>query len=238
MNTNEENKTNMNIYEKLQIVRVGLQNSDLKKSGYNEYSNFHYFELGDFLPKANELFLNNRMIGIVSYLDDHAELKIINIDNLEDFLVFTCPNAEISLRAAHSIQNIGAVQTYQRRYLYMTALEITESDLLDATHGKNIQNNKVTSQNKTAPRNISNKTGQVINDTIRAYSQLTNKNNKEIIQEVERIIHKNLKAINEKEAESVLGYLYQRIDDLSNKQEEETELNIIEEAGEEEQSEV
>ena len=36
----------------------------------------------------------------------------------------------------HEVQNIGAVQTYQRRYLYTTALAIVESDALDATTAK------------------------------------------------------------------------------------------------------
>jgi hypothetical protein len=34
------------------------------------------------------------------------------------------------------VQNIGAVETYQRRYLWVAALEIVEHDALDATTGK------------------------------------------------------------------------------------------------------
>lgn len=132
----------------------------------------------------------------------------------------------------------GAEITYSRRYSMASFFGIASDEDTDATTPQQQPPKKEVPTQQPPKKNISNKTGQVINDTIRAYSQLSNKNNKEIIQEVERIIHKNLKAINEKEAESVLGYLYQRIDDLSNKQEEETELNIIEEAGEEEQSEV
>jgi hypothetical protein len=33
------------------------------------------------------------------------------------------------------VQNIGAVETYQRRYLYVTALAIVEHDALDAVTG-------------------------------------------------------------------------------------------------------
>jgi hypothetical protein len=33
------------------------------------------------------------------------------------------------------VQNIGAVETYQRRYLYVTALSIVEHDALDAVTG-------------------------------------------------------------------------------------------------------
>ena len=40
---------------------------------------------------------------------------------------------DATLKGAHPIQNLGAVETYQRRYLYMTAFEIVEADVLDAT---------------------------------------------------------------------------------------------------------
>jgi len=33
------------------------------------------------------------------------------------------------------VQNIGAVETYQRRYLWVTAMEIVEHDALDSTTG-------------------------------------------------------------------------------------------------------
>ena len=33
------------------------------------------------------------------------------------------------------MQNIGAVETYQRRYLWVTAMEIVEHDALDSTTG-------------------------------------------------------------------------------------------------------
>jgi hypothetical protein len=43
--------------------------------------------------------------------------------------------AEANLKGCHPIQNMGAVQTYSRRYLYVSALEIVEHDALDATTG-------------------------------------------------------------------------------------------------------
>lgn len=126
----------MNIYQKLQTCRVELQKSDLTKSGRNEYSNYDYFELGDFLPKTNELFAEYRLIGIVSPGESAATLTIRDTDKPEDTIVFSCPNAEITLKGAHSIQNIGAVKTYQRRYLWIDAMEISEKDTVDRSEGK------------------------------------------------------------------------------------------------------
>jgi hypothetical protein len=40
-----------------------------------------------------------------------------------------------ALKGCHEVQNIGAVETYQRRYLWVTAMEIVEHDALDATTG-------------------------------------------------------------------------------------------------------
>jgi len=42
-----------------------------------------------------------------------------------------------ALKGCHEVQNIGAVETYQRRYLWVAALEIVEHDALDKTTGKN-----------------------------------------------------------------------------------------------------
>ena len=41
--------------------------------------------------------------------------------------------ADANLKGTHPIQNLGAVETYQRRYLYMAALEIVEHDAIDAS---------------------------------------------------------------------------------------------------------
>jgi hypothetical protein len=39
------------------------------------------------------------------------------------------------LKGCHAVQNLGAVQTYLRRYLWTTAFELVEHDALDATTG-------------------------------------------------------------------------------------------------------
>ena len=42
------------------------------------------------------------------------------------------------LKGCHIVQNIGAVETYQRRYLYVSALAIVEHDALDAVTGSDV----------------------------------------------------------------------------------------------------
>lgn len=125
----------MNIYEKIQTAKVELQKADLKKSGHNKYAGYTYFELKDFLPKINEIFAELKLFSRVSFDSEGATLDIIDAEKPEDVIEFTSPMASANLKGCHEIQNLGAVQTYQRRYLYTMALDIAESDALEAKTG-------------------------------------------------------------------------------------------------------
>ncbi len=124
----------MNIYEKLQKCRTDLQNTNLKKTGSNKFAGYSYFELADFLPKVNELFRDAKLCGIIIYTHEIATLTVVNSEKPEETILFTSPMSTAALKGCHEVQNLGAVETYLRRYLYMTALEITDSDALDKTH--------------------------------------------------------------------------------------------------------
>ena len=139
----------MNIYEKLSKARIILQSKNIKKSGLNSYSNYTYFELQDFLPEINRIFDELKICSFVSFDLEIATLTIVNCEKLEEKILITSPMKDAQLKGCHEIQNLGAVETYQRRYLYMTALEIVESDILDYTHNKNIEDseNKKTEEN-------------------------------------------------------------------------------------------
>jgi hypothetical protein len=126
----------MNIWEKVQQVRVALQEKNIKKSGKNEFCRYGYFELPDFLPETQMLCLEYKMFPQVSFSQDLATLTITDIDKPEDKIIFTSPMSTAALKGCHEVQNLGAVETYLRRYLYMAALELTESDTLDGSLGK------------------------------------------------------------------------------------------------------
>jgi hypothetical protein len=131
----EHEQQQWNVYYKLQTARIKLQSMTLKKSGHNKFAGYQYFELGDFLPTINEIFHELGLCSIVSFTKDYAELRIIDSDT-GGCITFSSPMAEAQLKGCHPIQNLGAVETYQRRYLYVTALEIVEHDALDATTGQ------------------------------------------------------------------------------------------------------
>ena len=126
----------MSVHKKLMQARIALQNTQLKKSGHNKFAGYQYFELGDFLPTIQNIFNEIGLCGYISYSADVATLTIVDIED-NSFIVITSPMAEANLKGTHPIQNLGAVETYQRRYLWMTAMEIVEHDVLDATTGAN-----------------------------------------------------------------------------------------------------
>jgi hypothetical protein len=122
----------MSVYAKLNEARISLQNTELTKSGHNSYAGYKYFELGDFLPAIQDIFRNLNLCGVVSYTAEYATLTIVDIDDKSQ-IVITSPMGSAALKGCHEVQNIGAVETYQRRYLWVTAMEIVEHDALDSS---------------------------------------------------------------------------------------------------------
>jgi len=122
----------MKIHEKLQSARIILQGKELKKTGRNEFSKFNYFELQDFLPEIQKIFSDVGLCGIVSYSQEIATLTISEFEG-DGQIIITSPMATASLKACHDIQNLGAVETYERRYLWITAMEIVEHDAIDSS---------------------------------------------------------------------------------------------------------
>lgn len=131
---NEQSKANMGVYKKLADARKMMRSRTLKKSGHNKFAGYNYFELGDFLHPALEIFDQLGLISIVSFTKEQAELCVVDTDGGGE-IVFTCPFGSAALKGCHEVQNMGACQTYNRRYLYTLALELLEHDALDSTTG-------------------------------------------------------------------------------------------------------
>ncbi len=122
----------MTVYAKLQKARVMLQSTPMKKSGSNKHHGFTYFELADFLPKTQFIFSDVGLMGCTSFEGTDALLTIYDSSAPESFVVFRSPVAEAQLRGGTPIQQLGALHTYMRRYLWLMAMEITENDLVDS----------------------------------------------------------------------------------------------------------
>ena len=127
----------MNTYQKLNIARNKFHQQKLKKSGLNKFAGYSYFELSDFLIPALDIFGEVGLCSTISFNKDYAEMRIVNVDNPDEFpIVITSPMGSAALKGCHEVQCIGAVETYQTRYLFVQALCVVEHDILDATTGQ------------------------------------------------------------------------------------------------------
>jgi len=131
----------MNVYQKLNDARHKFHSTELKKSGHNKFAGYKYFELGDFIVPALSIFDEVGLTSVISFGKESADMRIINTDKPEDMIVIESPMSEANLKGCHPVQNLGAVQTYIRRYLWVAALEIVEHDALDSS--KPVEDKKV-----------------------------------------------------------------------------------------------
>jgi len=121
----------MSVHKQLMLARVKLQSVEMKKSGKNSFQGYSYFELGDFIPHIQTIFNEVGLCGVVSFNTEYAQLCITDVND-GTVIVITSPMAEANLKGAQPIQLMGSIQTYQRRYLWMAAMELTEHDSIDS----------------------------------------------------------------------------------------------------------
>jgi len=124
----------LNVLKKLIDSRVALQHKSLNKSGHNKFAGYKYFELADFLPTVQQIFQEKGLVDVISFTETLATMIVFDIEDGSS-VSFTSPMGSANLKGCHEVQNIGAVESYQRRYLYTAALAIVENDVLDAVTG-------------------------------------------------------------------------------------------------------
>lgn len=141
--------TTYNIYKKLQLARQDFFNEGVKKSGINTHAEFKYFELEDIVPVASKIFEKYNCLFLVTFPEDKAVGKFINLDNVEEELIVECKTTQIAEPGKfrmNEIQALGANITYMRRYLYFLLLDIIQDDDID-----NQDNSKITSTKPVTP---------------------------------------------------------------------------------------
>ena len=134
-----------NVYQKLLYARLLFMEEGVKKSGKNMKMAYKYFELEDIVPVALPIFQRIGLLPLTTFMNDMAMMTIVNVDNPSECINFTSPMREIEPivsaktggEVTNAIQRLGSVETYQRRYLYMIALDIVESDSIEPDTGDN-----------------------------------------------------------------------------------------------------
>ena len=137
------NADKMNVYQKLIVARKMFQEADVKKSGINRFADFKYFELADIVPAKTHIFAELGLVDCVTFTPEEATLYLFNVDNPDEVIPFQSPMRPLTVvsqtgkNKMNELQGLGAEETYQRRYLYLMALDIVEADSFDATSGQN-----------------------------------------------------------------------------------------------------
>ena len=117
----------ISIYAKLMQARIEFHKIDIQKSGHNLFSDYRYFELSDFLIPAMQCMGNEGLVPVISFSVEYATMTVHDIETGHVFVI-TSPMSSANLKACHEVQNLGAVESYERRYLWMTLMELVESD--------------------------------------------------------------------------------------------------------------
>lgn len=130
---NAQTKVAKNVHQKLSDAREQFHAVELRKTG--KANNRTYFELEDFLPDALRIFREQGLVTTpVTFREGYARMDVVNMDDPADCITCESPMGSADLKGCHEVQNIGAVQTYQRRYLWMNVLEIHEHDQIAETN--------------------------------------------------------------------------------------------------------
>ena len=133
----------LNLNESIIKIRVKLQNSKIKKSGKNKFAGFEYYELGDFLPKLNELMLEENINDLFTIENDEVKLTLIKGEEKQEykmpFKIFETPLTKDGKQSMQDIQYLGALNTYYKRYLYLNAFGITDGEVIDSMNSEEIK---------------------------------------------------------------------------------------------------
>lgn len=122
----------MSVYAKLAKARAEFHALELKKSGHNKFAGYKYFELADFVQPGLKCLAGAGLVPAVTFGADEAVMTLHEIEG-DGRIEFRSPMSTAALKGCHEVQNLGAVQTYLRRYLWIMALEIIEHDAVDSS---------------------------------------------------------------------------------------------------------
>lgn len=161
-------------------ARIKLHGLTIGKTGRNEFAKYNYMELADFLIPTQQILFELGLCGVVSFTADIATLTLTDVEDGSQILI-TSPMGTAALKGCHEVQNIGAVETYQRRYLWVAAMEIVEHDAIDGTEPTDSKPKQVDQTPKARADRI--KTGLAAGDAVNCAAALAGWN-KDVIDAV------------------------------------------------------
>jgi hypothetical protein len=135
----------MNIHEKLASMQSVLLATKINKSGQNKHNGAKYYELEDLLPPVKIVCKQHNVLTYFNFPYDltmmgyRAELHLINLDDLNDKLIFEVPYPALEKinNGMNIMQSEGAYLTYLRRYLLLDTFDLLENEIIDASDWDN-----------------------------------------------------------------------------------------------------
>lgn len=125
----------MNLYQKVAKIKGEMSSMKFSKTGRNSFTKFNYFQLDDFEPTLEKLCSQYGVVTYFQFALDAARMVVVDADSPADKIEVDSP-VDVSFgKTSTKMQDIGAMQTYARRYLFMSFFGITESDFLDEVAG-------------------------------------------------------------------------------------------------------
>ncbi len=129
----------MCIQKKILDLRERFEAEKVEKKGRNKFSNFDYFRLDEIIPPAKRICKELGLFTLVTFWRDEGgvggTMEVFDIESKQK-VELVSGSGTAKLTACHDIQNTGAVQTYVRRYLWITLLDLVEPEDLDNLSGK------------------------------------------------------------------------------------------------------
>lgn len=148
-----------NIYTKIMKIRKEFSETEITKTGRNNYQKYDYLKLEDFVPVAIKLCNKYDVYTHVNIgMDGFATMSVVSTDDINDSVIYKLRipelpttefkvKQEIPLNATTMIQDMGKLETYARRYLYYLFLDLAVPDEVDG--GKPTNNNNSSTFNKS-----------------------------------------------------------------------------------------
>ncbi len=179
-NIKEDEKVDINKLSIMERMLIIMNKIRIEKNGKNTFSNYDYFKPEEINKRVNPLFLEYKIFPhFTTYIKEYeiavteslekatittqkefkeiAQLKLVDILNPKETIIYEMPLRDIEIKGANKMQNVGGVRTYAKRYLYMEALNISDNKL-------DLDSNDMTDKKNAKPSSKDSKLEAVINE--------------------------------------------------------------------------
>lgn len=156
---------------KIQEVKKIILDSNISKSGRNNFNDYDYYELEDINKPICDALVDKGLSSLFSFRNEYGYLQIIDKET-GAWIQWSTPlkkseryMAQFSTKSGKKgdvgdiMKDEQALQTYARRALYLQALEIAEPNSIEQ------EGNNKTSKKNTPKRNKDNDTFTIPEDT-------------------------------------------------------------------------